>query len=262
MSKSRHIEEQRLRLYREALEHFKSNGFVPLFTELDFINVSTPLKCRCNKHLSAVQEISYNGIRKKNRKFHCKLCLHDSLRTNIEYVYNIFDKNNLIPLFESSEYKDANTKLYYVCKKHQAFGKQYTTLYALTRKGYRGYVCKKCMAEYLSRIKTPKIRTERSRVNRDDNGYREWQKYIYKKYNWKCALCGCKGSKNNQINAHHIFGYKEYPDLRLDKNNGIVLCFKHHLEFHKKYGKEGNNLEQIEEFLGEAIENREYVQDI
>jgi hypothetical protein len=31
-----------------------------------------------------------------------------------------------------------------------------------------------------------------------------------------------------RIEAHHIFNWKEYPDLRFIINNGITLCKFHH----------------------------------
>lgn len=42
---------------------------------------------------------------------------------------------------------------------------------------------------------------------------------------YKCDRCGKHISEDvPQLNAHHIKSFKEYPELRLDINNGITLC--------------------------------------
>ncbi len=43
------------------------------------------------------------------------------------------------------------------------------------------------------------------------------------------GLCWC-GEK--AVQSHHIFGKIKYPKLSLNINNGISLCFDHHMEVH------------------------------
>ena len=61
---------------------------------------------------------------------------------------------------------------------------------------------------------------------RNDTAYKEWRKnvWIRDKFNCKIKNSSCEG----KIVAHHIFGWKDYPDLRYDINNGITLCKFHH----------------------------------
>ena len=61
---------------------------------------------------------------------------------------------------------------------------------------------------------------------------KEWRQKIYKKYNSVCQQCG-KKCKNTDRVAHHIKDFRKYPELRLDINNGIVLCRSCHIKFHK-----------------------------
>lgn len=81
--------------------------------------------------------------------------------------------------------------------------------------------------------------------------YTEWREDTYRKNNYKCCKCG--NQKGGNLNAHHIYNYSEYPNLRTDLNNGITLCESCHKEFHKKFGYTGNNKKQIQYFLKQTL---------
>lgn len=75
-----------------------------------------------------------------------------------------------------------------------------------------------------------KDRTKLCRVSKQGERrtsiYFNWRKLVWSRDNWKCKI-------NNQdclgrIEAHHILGFTEYPELRYDINNGITLCHYHH----------------------------------
>jgi len=59
-----------------------------------------------------------------------------------------------------------------------------------------------------------------------DPEYKQWRKKICNRDNWKCKIDNneCRG----RLEVHHILGFKEYPELRYDINNGICLCHAHH----------------------------------
>ena len=76
-----------------------------------------------------------------------------------------------------------------------------------------------------------------------------WKKQIYKRDNHTCQHCGQKGYK---LNVHHVNSYSEYPEQRLDINNGITLCLDCHTKFHKKYGRKHVNEEMLNEFIKKA----------
>ncbi len=72
-----------------------------------------------------------------------------------------------------------------------------------------------------------KNRTKLKKDNRrNDSAYKEWRINVYKRDDFVCKLENkdCKG----RIEAHHILGWAEYPELRYDINNGITLCHFHH----------------------------------
>jgi predicted DNA-binding protein YlxM (UPF0122 family) len=76
--------------------------------------------------------------------------------------------------------------------------------------------------------------------------YRLWVETIFKKDNYTCQKCGKRGGK---LEAHHIFNWVDYPELRYAIDNGITLCKKCHEEFHKQFGKRKNTKAQLEVFL-------------
>lgn len=63
-------------------------------------------------------------------------------------------------------------------------------------------------------------------IERRSVQYTQWRKSVWQRDNWKCKIANedCKG----RIEAHHILGFTEYPELRYEINNGITLCHFHH----------------------------------
>jgi len=76
--------------------------------------------------------------------------------------------------------------------------------------------------------------------------YREWRVAVFERDNYTCQKCNEKGG---ELNAHHICGFKDYPELRFEIKNGITFCKKCHGKFHKKYGVKNNTHEQLEEYI-------------
>lgn len=59
---------------------------------------------------------------------------------------------------------------------------------------------------------------------------KQWKRKIYKRDKYTCQKCDIRGGK---LNAHHIKSFAEYPELRLDLENGITLCEECHKNIHK-----------------------------
>jgi hypothetical protein len=76
--------------------------------------------------------------------------------------------------------------------------------------------------------------------------YKNWRTAIYKRDNHTCQKCKQIGYK---LNVHHIKSYAEHENKRCDIDNGITLCHKCHLNFHKIYGRKNINETQLKEFL-------------
>lgn len=68
---------------------------------------------------------------------------------------------------------------------------------------------------------------------RDDEGYTNWVTKINNR-DKICQICG--GTKH--LEAHHLYNYNNYPDLRTDTGNGILLCTFCHKKFHSYYGND------------------------
>lgn len=74
--------------------------------------------------------------------------------------------------------------------------------------------------------------TEENARLRNSPEYKEWQLAVYKKDNYQCQKCGSV----TDINAHHIYPWKYFPERRFDVTNGMVLCKHCHMKLHGKYG--------------------------
>ena len=75
-----------------------------------------------------------------------------------------------------------------------------------------------------------------------------WREAVFARDNWTCQKYGIKGGK---LHTHHIQNFSSHTELRFAIDNGITLSEKAHREFHKKYGKENNTKEQLNEFLND-----------
>ena len=75
----------------------------------------------------------------------------------------------------------------------------------------------------------------------------QWRNDVFKRDNYTCKKCG--DNKGHNLNAHHIINHCKDKSLRYDVNNGITLCDKCHIAFHKQYGYKDNNEIQLKEFL-------------
>jgi 5-methylcytosine-specific restriction endonuclease McrA len=76
-----------------------------------------------------------------------------------------------------------------------------------------------------------------------------WRKAIYGADSYTCQACGSK----EKVVAHHINGYKDFPEQRFDVLNGITLCNDCHKLFHEWYGTKCITSIQFAEFLTRKV---------
>ena len=74
--------------------------------------------------------------------------------------------------------------------------------------------------------------------------YIQWSRSILEKSHFRCVRCG---EYSNGV--HHLRNYADYPELRLDPENGASICKECHEIFHWTFGKKLNNEKQFARFL-------------
>lgn len=72
-----------------------------------------------------------------------------------------------------------------------------------------------------------------------------WSREVLRRANYTCAVSGKVGGS---LEAHHLFNWNDYPNLRGDPGNGVALQRSLHKKFHALYGQKLNTPEQFEEF--------------
>ena len=93
--------------------------------------------------------------------------------------------------------------------------------------------------------------TTEQHMSRNNTYYKEWVRKVFKRDNYTCQCCGKHGG---DLNAHRLYNFSEYEDLRYDVDNGITFCKECHLinypfSFHSLYGERNNTPEQVKDFI-------------
>ena len=87
-------------------------------------------------------------------------------------------------------------------------------------------------------------------ISRNDPDYNKWRDEVLNR-DKVCQCCGLE----KRLQVHHLFGYKEYPELALDKGNGIVLCQFCHDKYHSIYGLKEINPVKFAKFMRRFSKN-------
>jgi hypothetical protein len=96
------------------------------------------------------------------------------------------------------------------------------------KKSQNNFCNQKCYRKFLY-----DNRVESTNVT-DSAAYKEWRLKVYKRDGYRCKMPLC-GSETREIQAHHIFPKKNFPEKMFEISNGITLCKKCH---EKTFGKE------------------------
>ena len=88
--------------------------------------------------------------------------------------------------------------------------------------------------------------------------YKTWRKNVFELNKAKKGLrryydsekCNKRLKTTRALHAHHRKSWDKFPTDRYDRNNGVVLCWKCHNKFHKKYKFEAlTKPELLDEYL-------------
>lgn len=231
--------------YEDVLLHVESRGYKLISKEYN--GNKNKLKMFCNIH--GQFEMTYDTLKNGAE---CQKCAREkTTECNTKYDYQFafveFKKKNLTLL--SDRYINYDSSMEYMCDTCENVSRM--SLNNLLH----GRGCKKCYIESI-RGENSKLwkggLTKQSKINRNRSEYLNWRNNVYKRDNYTCKKCMKKGG---ELQAHHIYNFSEYEELRYDINNGITLCKKCHSpnykgSFHSIYGTKNNSIEQLEEFLG------------
>lgn len=192
-----------------------------------------------------------NGIRSVHYRSICSaghtMCQSCSARLKMGKTLNAGEKYNKLTIL-----KPSNKSGYSVCACECGNVKDVQN-YEITSGGTKSCGCLK--VEHMRSIGyNPKgeehwnwqggITEERNSVM-SQNKYKDWRISVFERDDYTCQKCHSVG---RSLHAHHVYNYADYPDLRLDVQNGITLCEECHREFHRINGLTTNR-EQLEKYL-------------
>ena len=219
--------------YEYVKDFFENNGCEMLDTHYQNAKTLINYKCRCGN----ISKINFNNFKSGKRCYKCR----GTRKFSYDYVQQYFT-NNGCELLEK-EYKGCDIKMKYRCN----CGDINEISFWHFQKGQR---CKKCAARKREGDNNgnynPNLTDEDRTDKRNSQEYRDWRRQVYEQHNYTCQKCLKRGGR---LNAHHIEGYAQNKDLRIDINNGMTLCKSCHNAFHKKYGRKNNNKSQLDNFL-------------
>lgn len=85
---------------------------------------------------------------------------------------------------------------------------------------------------------------EKEYGDRNSPEYDAWRKEVVN----RDKVCQCCGY-DNKLQAHHIYGYRDNKELRVDPDNGITLCVFCHDKYHSAYGRDNANPKDLVKFI-------------
>ena len=93
----------------------------------------------------------------------------------------------------------------------------------------------------------------RNSLDRNNSQLKTWRKQVWARDDYTCIMCKHRDfqNKGKSINAHHFEGYLESDELRYNVSNGITLCLKCHIRFHKRYGFGENDFWQYLDWIAD-----------
>lgn len=97
----------------------------------------------------------------------------------------------------------------------------------------RKYCSKKCQGEHMIGEKSCRWAggiNARPYKHLKTKAYRDWRTEVFKRDNYTCQDCG---NTKEFLHGHHIKSYTKFKELRHEVSNGLTLCIKCHIEYHR-----------------------------
>lgn len=67
--------------------------------------------------------------------------------------------------------------------------------------------------------------TPKQEILRRNNKYKGWRQQVFERDNYTCQMCKIRG---NNLHAHHLYKFSDFPSLRYRVENGQTLCVDCH----------------------------------
>jgi len=236
----------------EVYNNFIIRGYIPQFAPDDYKGCEEKLPYICPKHKEkGILYISYASFLNNNSGcIHCAYEINnEAKRYSVDYVDESFTNKNYT--LHSKNYTNVDNELEYTCNYHPEEGIQKTTFWHVLTSTNNCKICRYNMQSgELHYNWQGGISSERDLLKHKAEN-ETWRKTVYAKDNYTCQVCG---KTHCTLNAHHIFNWSSYPDLRYEINNGITLCEECHAisklgSFHNVYGTHNNTKEQLDEYI-------------
>lgn len=201
----------------------------------------------CEKHLKCSNQAIISRLREWFPKKYAKKLERVNYKYKVNEIKTIVENSGykLIKYKQVNGYVRTSDKIIVSCSCPQH--KNYEVKINSFILGKR---CSKCYFKNNTGKNNPaynfNLTDEERKNNRFIKKYKKWRKGVYEKDNYTCQICG--DNQGGNLVAHHIESYDINKKLRTKTSNGITLCKKCHLEFHKKYGYGNNTKKEWEEF--------------
>lgn len=158
----------------------------------------------------------------KNMDPHFQMFLLDyGLQECIPYIYFFIPEELIDDLDNMVEGGHANDGLYVLQMSKDPLYK---------RKGKIGFELYDNLKEWKKEVTAP---------TRNDPEYRAMKKRVKQRDNFTCQCCGYHNTEKvkHGLEVHHIYGYKDHLDYRVEDSNCVTLCNDCHKKYHSIYGK-------------------------
>ena len=116
-------------------------------------------------------------------------------------------------------------------------GKEFFSLPGQTKQRKKKFCSKRCYGKWQSENMKGENNhswqggiTPYTKKIRNSIEFRLWREAVFARDNWTCQKCEerCGNGKAIYLEAHHIKGFTNYPELRFAIDNGLTLCRECH----------------------------------